>query len=152
MRGAAAVVGVALLAALVAVALLRPQPDPSAAERAREVASGLRCPDCQGLSVADSPTAAAQEIRRQVEAMVAAGATEQEVRDHFVARYGEWILLRPSTPAWWLIPFAALLLAGAGFGWWLLSGRGTTPPAGAAAPLPDADRQRLHDEADALDA
>jgi cytochrome c-type biogenesis protein CcmH len=147
-----ALVGVALLAALVAVLLLRPQPEASTAERARQIASGLRCPDCQGLSVADSPTAAAQEISRQVDAMVAAGATEQEVRDHFVARYGEWILLSPSTPAWWLIPFAAVLVGTAALGWWLLRGRGDRASAHRGAPLSEAERRRLHDEAEALDA
>lgn len=152
MRGWIALVGVALLAALVAVVLLRPQPEASTAERARQVASGLRCPDCQGLSVADSPTAAAQEIRRQVDEMVAAGATEQEIRDHFVARYGEWILLSPSTPAWWLIPFVVLLVGAGGLGWWLLRGRGDRSPDANATPLPDAERRRLHDEAEALDA
>ncbi|MBA2264405.1 MAG: cytochrome c-type biogenesis protein CcmH, partial [Chloroflexi bacterium] len=97
------------LLALLAVGLvlaLRPGVEPSAAERTDALARELRCPDCQGLSVADSPTRSAQEIRRQISSLVAGGAGDEEVRGHFVARYGEWILLAPSSPAYWVIPFA----------------------------------------------
>ena len=50
-------------------------------------------------------TASAREIRRQIDELVAAGATDEEVRAHFVDRYGEWILLAPSSPAVWVLPF-----------------------------------------------
>lgn len=142
-------VGIGLLAALVAFVLMRPGPAVSEAERADALAASLRCPDCQGLSVADSHTASATEIRRQIDAMVAAGATDDEVRDHFVARYGEWMLLAPSGLLPWLVPIAVVLAAVALLATWLW--RRSEPPTPAPTP-PDADRRRVHDEAEALDA
>lgn len=140
------------LLALVAVAVLvavRPSADPTAAQRAAALAAELRCPDCQGLSVADSPTASAQEIRRQIDELIAGGATDDEVRAHFVARYGEWIRLAPSAGAAWAIPF--LVVAGGVFllAAWLARRR---PGASAAAEIPAEERRRLHEEAEALDA
>ncbi|MCC6627128.1 MAG: cytochrome c-type biogenesis protein CcmH [Chloroflexi bacterium] len=141
-------IGVGLLVAVVALLLLRPGATTDA-ERAAALAAQLRCPDCQGLSVADSHTVAAREIRRQIDDLVAGGASDDEVRSHFVARYGEWILLEPSSPATWLLPF---VVAAAGMGLlaaWLVRRRGA--PAAAPA-LTDQQRRRLHEEAEALDA
>ena len=120
------------------------------AERADALAAELRCPDCQGLSVADSPTASASEIRRQIHELVAGGATDDEVRAHFVARYGEWIRLAPSSTALWLIPFGVVLAGLVLLGAWLVR-----RPRGTAAPdatVTDAQRRAVHEEADALDA
>ncbi|HJT64391.1 MAG TPA: cytochrome c-type biogenesis protein CcmH, partial [Candidatus Limnocylindria bacterium] len=66
-----------VVAALVVGALLvlRPATPPTQADQARAIAAELRCPDCAGLSAADSPTQAAAEIRREVEAQLAAGRT-----------------------------------------------------------------------------
>ena len=140
---------VALLA-FAAVAVLRPGPALTPAERADALAAELRCPDCQGLAVADSPTASAQEIRRQVHELIAGGATDAEVRAHFVARYGEWILLAPSAPIVWLLPFAVVLAAAIGLVVWLVRRRPTT--GASARSMTDAERRRLHDEVEALDA
>jgi cytochrome c-type biogenesis protein CcmH len=134
-----------------ALLVLRPGPDPSMAERAEALAAELRCPDCQGLSVADSPTTSAQEIRRQIEELLAGGATDGEVRAHFTARYGEWILLAPSSPLVWLLPFVVVALGVIGLGAWLFSRRDAVPAAAEPA-LSDADRQRIREEAEALDA
>ncbi len=138
----------ALLAVGVALSLL-PGPDRTDAERADALARGLRCPDCQGLSVADSPTGSAQEIRRQIDVLLADGASDDEVRAHFVARYGDWILLAPSAPLAWIIPFAVVLGGTAGLAAWLLARR-TRPP--APSELSAEERRRLHDEVEALDA
>lgn len=103
------IAGAALLAALEA----RP---PSVAERTRQLESELRCPVCQGLSIADSPATLAGEMRSVVGQQVAAGATDAEVRAYFVARYGQWILLQPDTSGPNLLLWAApglLLLGGA---------------------------------------
>ena len=137
--------------ALVAVLALQPRAEPTAAERADEIARGLRCPDCQGLSVADSPTSSAQEIRRQIDELIAGGASDAEVRDHFVARYGDWILLAPASLVVWVIPFVVVLAGAAALGAWLMNRRrapGASPPAALSAE----ERRRLHDEAEALDA
>jgi cytochrome c-type biogenesis protein CcmH len=138
------------LVATVAALGLRPSAEPAAAARADALARELRCPDCQGLSVADSPTAAAGEIRRQIQELIADGADDDAVRAHFVARYGEWILLAPKAPAAWVIPFAAVLLAAGGLAAWLLAGRRTTEPAGRG--LTPEQRRRLREEVEALDA
>ena len=134
-----------------ALLLLRPGPDLSMAERAEALAAELRCPDCQGLSVADSPTTSAQEIRRQIDELLVGGATDDEVRAHFTARYGEWILLAPSSPFVWLLPFVVVALGVVGLGAWLISRREVVTAA-AEPVLSDADRQRIHEEAEVLDA
>jgi cytochrome c-type biogenesis protein CcmH len=126
---------------------------PSDAERAADIARGLRCPDCQSLSVADSPTESAAEIRRQIDDLVAAGASSDAVRDHFVDRYGEWILLAPASPVPWIVPFAAIGAAGAALAVWLARSRGRASPVRADGAQPADDvRRRLRDEVEALDA
>ena len=139
----------ALLALLAILALLWLAPTvASDAERTGALAAELRCPDCQGLSVADSQTAAAREIRRQIDELVASGATDAAVRAHFVERYGEWILLAPASPFAWILPIVALAVGVAALVIWLVR-----RPAPEARPsVDDETRRRLHDEAEALDA
>ncbi|MGH2402602.1 MAG: cytochrome c-type biogenesis protein [Candidatus Limnocylindria bacterium] len=146
---AVALGGLLALLALGVALSVRPGAERSLAERADALARDLRCPDCQGLSVADSPTASAQEIRRQIDALLVDGATDDEVRDHFVARYGDWILLAPRSPLAWIIPFAVVIGATAGLAAWLLRSRRPPP---MAAELAAEERGRLHEEAEALDA
>ncbi|CAN5603332.1 hypothetical protein BH23CHL10_BH23CHL10_08810 [soil metagenome] len=137
------------LSALVVVLALRPGPVATPDQRADALAAELRCPDCQGLSVADSPTQSAIEIRRQINELVVAGASDDEVRAHFVARYGEWIRLAPSSAAPWLIPFAFVAAAAAALAIWLVRRRSV--PAPAPARISPGERARIHAEADALD-
>ena len=146
-------VGLGLALALAAVmAILAVGAGPrTPAERAEALAAELRCPDCQGLSVADSPTRSAQEIRRQIDELIAGGATNDGVRAHFTARYGEWIRLAPSAPALWVVPFAALALGVAGLAARLVR-RMRGAKARVTAPPSEEERRRLHDEAEALDA
>lgn len=146
---AVALGGLLALLALGAVLAPRPGTEPSAIERVDALASELRCPDCQGLSVADSPTSSAQEIRRQISELVAAGAGDEEVRAHFVARYGQWILLAPSSVAYWLIPFVVVAAAAAGLVAWLARRR---PLVVGSVALSDEQRRNLHEEVEALDA
>lgn len=147
---AAALGGILALGAMVVLLALGSLNSASAAQRADALARELRCPDCQGLSVADSPTRAAREIRRQIGELIADGRSDQEVRQHFVARYGEWILLAPSSPLVWLVPFAVLLGGATALGIWLRSGARSTAPSRPA--LDDEERRRLREEAEALDA
>ena len=145
----AAVVGIGLLGALVAILLLRPAVPLTDADRAQALAVGLRCPDCAGLSVADSHTASATAIRQQIDELIASGATDAEVREHFTDRYGDWVLLAPSSPAAWLIPFGVLLAAVGLLGTWLVRRRSAR---GVPDPLSEVDRRRVRDEVEALDA
>jgi cytochrome c-type biogenesis protein CcmH len=145
----AAIVGIGLLAALAAVILLQPGTPVTDAGRADALAEGLRCPDCAGLSVADSHTASAVAIRQQIDELIAAGSTDAEIREHFTDRYGDWVLLAPTSPVAWILPFAVLAGGAVGLLAWLLLRRRT---AVVPAALSEPDRRRLHDEAEALDA
>ena len=105
--------------------------------RAAQIEAGLRCPVCQGLSIADSPSQTAQEMRSVVRQQLAAGAGDDAVRAYFVARYGPWILLTPAPSGLalglWLAP-GLLLVAGSA----LLAGlrRRTAFRVASMAPLP----------------
>lgn len=73
-------------------------PDSAAAAleaRTTAVASRLRCPVCQGLSIQDSPDETSREMRALIRDQLASGRTEAEVESYFVERYGEWILMQP---------------------------------------------------------
>lgn len=69
---------------------------PSETERARALDLQLRCPVCQGVSIADSPSESAAQMRAVVRERLAAGASDDEVKGYFVARFGAWVLLAPS--------------------------------------------------------
>jgi cytochrome c-type biogenesis protein CcmH len=119
-------------------------------ERATAVASGLRCPVCQNLSVADSPSRLAGEMRAEIEQRLAAGASDDEVRAFFVARYGEWVLLEPTREGLnllpWLFPLVAVV---AGLAVWLVAVRRSPRP--EAAPVSDEERRRIRGELAALE-
>src|SRR5687767_5783549 len=73
--------------------------DPLDAEREARVqrlGKQLRCPVCQGVSIADSPSSMARAQLDKVRELVAEGKTDEEVYQYFIARYGEWALLSPS--------------------------------------------------------
>jgi cytochrome c-type biogenesis protein CcmH len=145
-----AVAALLALGGLVVIELLRPAAAPTQAEQARQIAAELRCPDCQALSVAESETASAANIRREIAEQLAAGRTPEQVRAFFVARYGEWILLAPTSPFAWWIPVVAIV-AGIGlFAWWW-RGRRAEPAPVLDTPAP-ALREQIRDEVERLDA
>ncbi|HLE59262.1 MAG TPA: cytochrome c-type biogenesis protein CcmH [Candidatus Limnocylindria bacterium] len=145
------VAGAALLAlaGLGVVATLRPAPAPGIDQVAAQVAAELRCPDCQGLSVAESRTAAATAIRAEIAELLADGASAEAVRQHFVDRYGAWILLDPPNPwaAW--IPALVIALGLLIAGWWVLARRPRSSPAPRPAGAADAAVRRELEELDA---
>lgn len=81
-----------------------------------ELASGMRCPVCQGLSIADSPTLLAQAMKQEVHDMLAYGYTRQQVLSYFESSYGEFILLAPKVTGFnlfvWVAPVAVLAIGG----------------------------------------
>ena len=72
-----------------------PQEESSLDRRTREVASQLRCPVCQGLSINDSPAELAVEMKGVVREQLAAGKSPDQVRAYFIEKYGTWVLLEP---------------------------------------------------------
>lgn len=90
----------------------------TARDRANELAAELRCPDCEGLSVADSPTSTARAIRRDIRARVDDGHRDEDIRQAYIDRYGESILLKPEGDGLgvvvWGLPLAALIVGGVG--------------------------------------
>ncbi len=102
----------AVLAVAVAIAIAARPHDPTAAERVDRITAELRCPVCQGLSVKDSGSETARQMRDLVAQRVAEGRSDSEILAEFRASYGDWILLSPPLSSWslliWLVPVAAL--------------------------------------------
>lgn len=121
MRTFRRVAGATFLAALVAVAVVvagrGSESSSSPDARADRIAAELRCPVCQGLSVADSPSITANDVRADIRRRIAAGETDGEIRQAYVDSYGEWILLRPRSHGLsallWALPVAGVIAAAA---------------------------------------
>jgi Uncharacterized protein involved in biosynthesis of c-type cytochromes len=83
-------------------------------QRTSAVASQLRCPVCQGLSIQDSPSELAQQMRGVVRDQLAAGRTPEEIKQYFTEKYGEWILLEPEAHGFnvlvYILPVAAVIV------------------------------------------
>ena len=124
-------------------------------DQVREVAANLRCVVCQSLSVADSPSETANQMRAIVRERLAAGETPEQVTAYFVEKYGTWILLAPPRHGFnllvWVVPFAALalglVLAGLAMRRW--SRRSAAMPPAA---VDDATRERIRREMAELDS
>jgi cytochrome c-type biogenesis protein CcmH len=95
--------------------------DPAKEARARDLSRELRCMVCQNQSIDDSDAPLARDLRLLVRERIAAGDSNSQVLDFLVARYGEFVLLKPRferhTMLLWLL--APLLLAGGGLALWL---------------------------------
>jgi cytochrome c-type biogenesis protein CcmH len=92
----------------------QPLAGPPLEQRTQEVAALLRCPVCQGLSVADSPSEMAVNMKKQVRALLARGFTQEQILSYFEHSYGTFILLKPKMQGLvglvWLFPMLALLI------------------------------------------
>jgi cytochrome c-type biogenesis protein CcmH len=99
--------------------------DPAKEGRARELSRELRCMVCQNQSIDDSDAPLARDLRLLVRERIAAGDSDAQVIDFLVARYGEFVLLkprlRPHTFLLWLLP--PLALAGGGLALWAFGRR-----------------------------
>ena len=82
-------------------------------QRTREVASLLRCPVCQGMSVADSPSEMAVNMKEQVRDLLARGYTEEQILKYFEISYGQFVLLKPKSPVIWILPVIAFVIGAA---------------------------------------
>jgi cytochrome c-type biogenesis protein CcmH len=92
--------------------------DQALEKRARDISAGLRCLVCQNQSIDDSDAQLAKDLRLLVRERLVAGDSDQQVRDYLVARYGEFVLLKPAfrghTLLLWLTPALVLVLGGIG--------------------------------------
>jgi cytochrome c-type biogenesis protein CcmH len=117
----------------------------SMSDRVDAIASDLRCPVCANLSVADSPSLIAREMRTTIAEQLRAGATPDEVKSYFVRRYGRWIVLSPDTSGLglvaWIFPAVALVV-GAG----LLTTRLRRGTASDPEPVSAEDHERIERE------
>ena len=91
---------------------------PTVQERAHGLAAELRCPVCEALSVADSPSSTARAIRADLRRRIVAGESDEQIRQAYIDRYGESILLEPQGSGLgvivWGLPAAALVLGAGG--------------------------------------
>jgi cytochrome c-type biogenesis protein CcmH len=83
-------------------------------QRTQQVAALLRCPVCQGLSVADSPSEMAVNMKGQVRELLARGYTQEQILSFFERSYGQFVLLKPKfkgvSAAVWILPLLALAI------------------------------------------
>jgi cytochrome c-type biogenesis protein CcmH len=106
-----------VLAALSAQAVEAPPvaANPEIEARMMAVSSELRCLVCQNQTIADSHAELAVDLRQEIRELVAAGQSDQQIRDYMTARYGDFVLYRPpfkaSTMVLWLGPAVLLVLA-----------------------------------------
>jgi cytochrome c-type biogenesis protein CcmH len=109
--------------------------DPAKEARARELSRELRCMVCQNQSIDDSEAPLARDLRILVRERIAAGDSDRQVIDFLVARYGEFVLLKPRfnphTLLLWLVP--PLVLVGGGIALWRFGRRRPTASAATAA-------------------
>jgi cytochrome c-type biogenesis protein CcmH len=123
-------------------------PDPNLEARARVLSHELRCMVCQNQSIDDSDAPLAHDLRVLVRERLTAGDTDRQVLDFLVARYGEFVLLKPrfewQTLPLWLTPVAILVVGGLTL---FVAIRRRRPTSGGApetpAPLSERERARL---------
>lgn len=104
---------VGLLVAVVIGLIPRDSTPESAAERSHRIASELRCPFCNGESIADAQSAIGADARDLIDEQIASGMTDEQIFDYFVARYTERVLLSPPLFGWgallWALPLLLLI-------------------------------------------
>jgi cytochrome c-type biogenesis protein CcmH len=104
--------------------------DSALESRVKSVSATLRCPVCQGLSLQDSPSELAQQMRGVVREQMAQGKSDDEVRAYFIAKYGDWILLKPKAQGFstlvYVLPALFVVVGGAVV--WLAARRWSAAP------------------------
>lgn len=128
-----------LILCLLAAPALAVQPDeilddPVLEARARDLSKGLRCLVCRNENIDDSNADLARDLRLLVRERLVAGDSDTEAVDFIVARYGEYVLLKPNTNGanlilWIAGPLMLLVALGIGAGYVRKRGQGNTPKA-----------------------
>ncbi|MGD1885758.1 MAG: cytochrome c-type biogenesis protein [Cohaesibacteraceae bacterium] len=118
--------------------------DPVLEERARDLSAEIRCLVCQNESIDDSNAQLARDLRLLVRERLVAGDSDREVLDFLVARYGDFVLLRPpvnaATALLWFGPALVLVIAATAI---LLRTRRRRRVAGAPVALTEEEKARL---------
>jgi cytochrome c-type biogenesis protein CcmH len=118
--------------------------DPALEARARALSTGLRCLVCQNQSIDDSDAPLAKDLRVLVRERLKAGDSDAEIIDYVVARYGEFVLLKPRlSPHTWLLWFATPLVLLAALAAIVLGYRRRKTAAGVPKPLNANEKRRL---------
>jgi cytochrome c-type biogenesis protein CcmH len=121
--------------------------DPVLEGRARTLSQELRCMVCQNQSIDDSDAPLAKDLRVLVRERLTAGDSDGQVIDFLVARYGEFVLLKPRlsahTALLWLAPFGVVLLGAWGVVSLWRRRRSESAPETAPAPLSAAEQARV---------
>jgi cytochrome c-type biogenesis protein CcmH len=116
--------------------------DPALESRARSLSAKMRCLVCQNQSIDDSDAPLARDLRLLIRQRLEAGDSDEAVRNYVVARYGDFVLLKPpfksSTLLLWIAPFMILALAA----FYMLTHRRSLNP---DVPLTESEEQRLGD-------
>jgi cytochrome c-type biogenesis protein CcmH len=118
LRALLAMVLLAFAGSALAIDPQRAFEDPALQARYENINRELRCLVCQNQTIADSNATLAQDLRREVREMIAAGKTDAEIRTFMIDRYGDFVLYRPRMSATNFLLWAApvlLLLLGAFF-------------------------------------
>jgi len=117
--------------------------DPAKETRARDLSRELRCMVCQNQSIDDSEAPLARDLRLLVRERIAAGDSDSQVIDFLVARYGEFVLLKPrverQTLLLWAVP-PLVLIAGA-IALWMQARRRATQAGAQPALTPDEEKR-----------
>lgn len=110
-------------------------PESAVNRLAKDIDAKLRCPVCQGVSIADSPSGMATKMREQVRDLVTKGYSEEQIISYFERSYGEFVRLEPPLRGLnvmlWILP-GVVLLGGA----WFVFRKANQPLAAAATPGP----------------
>jgi cytochrome c-type biogenesis protein CcmH len=111
-------IGLGLVVVLALAVVLWPSGSQSPAARAHELETQLKCPECQGLSVADSQAPTSRAIRADIKRRIKAGQSDEEIRQAYIDNYGESILLSPQDPGVslliWILPVVVVALGATG--------------------------------------
>jgi cytochrome c-type biogenesis protein CcmH len=137
----------------VAVLVARSGPSNSPSARAARLSAELACPVCTGESVAESNAPESRAIRLDIARRIREGQGDAQIRDAYVAIYGDRILLTPSNGGLgvvaWGVPVLALVLGAGGIALAIRRGSRTPRLAATADDVALVDRERVHPDEDA---
>lgn len=130
--------------------------DPALEQRARDISQGVRCLVCQNQDIDSSNAELAKDLRIIIRERLVEGDSDQEIEDFLVARYGDFVLLKPpfkpSTYLLWIGPFLLLLLGGVGVAFYLRREALGSAKESGPAPLSESEKEKLARILDGRDA